>query len=581
MTLGLTNISIGAESTGATLTGNQVTLGAAVVVRQTGANATIGGVVDYQGGTLTNLGKILGGVAGGTLTLAGDFTNAGTIAVSNGDDLLLDTSTLTNTGTISVTNGILSTEDVTTAQIAKIDLVNSPLAVLGTLTATGTTLSVGPGTSLPSLELGGTIEGGTIKDAGGGLAVVGEGVFNGVTYEGTVSINRPLAQLVILNDFTATGFSGSGAGSIALTGAGSELVWGSSATLNIATLTIGNPGLTYEGHAVAAPALVSDNTPLVSLGAKLVIAQSGLYADVGGDNNGALGTAFGTFASAATILAGFAGGDLSLEGASFTSTGTIAISNGDTITEGAANFVNAGQISVGAGSALNLDLYNYFFDQNFAPQSFANANSIALAGGTITELTDGGTFPSTPLLNQGGARISGFGTIQSAITNDGTITAAGGTLSLGQNVTGTGALIVEAGATLSLAGISTGETASFGGTGGVLGLAPASFLGEIGGFAAGDTLDLASTSATAASFSGTSLVVTLSTGSTITLATTTALTGSLTTTAGTDGDTLITFAPSGSHAPVQPASADTDPSYAVTHFHVPAAQEDVLHFFAR
>ena len=183
----------------------------------------------------------------------------------------------------------------------------------------------------------------------------------------------------------------------------------------------------------------------------------------------------GTFSSAATIIAAVAGGTLTLDGAAFTSSGTIAISNADTVTIGAAMFTNAGLISLGAGSTLNLNLHNYFASESFAAESFANTGSIALSGGSIVELTDGGTFPSVPLLNASGAALSGFGTLQSAIDNDGTITASGGALSIGQAVSGTGGLVVTAGATLSLSAIGTGQIASFSGVGGKLGLAPASF----------------------------------------------------------------------------------------------------------
>jgi hypothetical protein len=451
--------------------------------------------------------------------------------------------------------------------------------VTGVLTETGSTLTVGTGTSLPAIKLQGTILGGTIDDAGNGVQFDGFAALDGVTYNGTVDINRPLSTLVVFDGLTLGSTTGSQPGSMVLTGAGSVLAWASTQALDNATISIGNPGLTYEGHAVASPALaayatfnyVTDSygSAPVSLGAHLTIQQTGTYADIGGqyDYYGGIGpnsyyfdTSSGTVASAATIQAAFAGGRLSLEGASFSSTGTIAISNAATVTAAAAVTLNGGLISIGAGSALNLDLYNYFADSSLADQSFANAGSIALAGGSINELTDGGTFPAVALLNAAGASISGYGTIAAPVLNDGLIEASGGTLTLAQTASGIGTLAVGAGATLDLGAVSNGETASFAGAAGVLGLAPPTFLGAIGGFASGEIIDLAGTSAKAASFSGTSLVVTLTTGGTIALTLTSALSGTLTVAAGTAGDSLIEFAKGAKHgSPItQTTSASVD-----------------------
>jgi hypothetical protein len=567
-TLTSTSITIGNSIDPPTLTGTNLFLASSDIIEQEGAYAAIGSFDGSIASTITNAGSIAAAQAGSILGLFGDLANSGDIAVSNGETLYLDTSTLTNTGSISVTNGLLEIGDVTSNQLTEVKLVNSQLAVIGVVTNTGSTLTVGTGTDLPYIELDGEIVGGTIKDAGGGVGIFGYAVMDGVTYEGTLELNIPLGQLTILDGLTATGSSGSGNGSIALTGAGAQLVWDSTQTLNNATISIGNPGVSYEATGISAPSILSGYAEdektatssiddsyysTVLLGSKLTINQTGTYANIGGveEGEGYVIPGLGGVTSAATINVGFAGGEFSFESAEFINTGTIAISSTDTLIEGAGTFTNAGVITIGAGSTLSLNTYNYFADVILTPYALTNTGTISLAGGTFTEPTENGSFPNVPLLNS--ATISGFGTIQSEITNDGTITAAGGTLSLGESVTGTGALAVDAGATLSLAGVSTGETATFSGTGGILGLAPATFLGEIGGFASGDTIDLASTTATAASFSGTSLVVTLSTGSTIKLTTTTALTGSLKTTAGTHGDTLITFAGSGSHEPGLPS----------------------------
>ena len=76
----------------------------------------------------------------------------------------------------------------------------------------------------------------------------------------------------------------------------------------------------------------------------------------------------------------------------------------------------------------------------------------------------------------------------------------------------------------------------------MLGLDEQKFISTIGGFAAGDTIDLFSLQASAASFSGASIVVTLTAGRTVDLKTTAALTGSLDVTSDGHGGSLIDFA---------------------------------------
>ena len=367
------------------------------------------------------------------------------------------------------------------------------------------------------------------------MQFVGNATLDGVTYQGAMAINRPLSTVT-----------------------GSTLVWDSTQALDNATLSIGSNGTSYGGHVIAAPSLIAStqqySNPAVLLGSHLHIAQSGLYADIGSD--------YGTFSSAATLTANVAHGQFLLQGTSFTNTGTIGVSNTDTALIDSVGFTNAGLMVVGAGSAVDLDLYNYFAQGSLAAQSFTNTGTVMMAGGMMMELTDNGAFPNVPLLNAASGHIVGTGVVASKIDNMGTVEAHGGVLNLVQAVSGTGALVVDSGAMLVLGGVGPGQIAAFSGTGGVLGLQPAYFLGTIGGFAAGDTIDLFNTSARSAAFSGNSIVVALSNGGTIRLATTSALTGSLTVTAGTHGDELIRFAASAGAPPLPHAIAAAGPTMA-------------------
>ncbi len=549
-TLNNVAISIGASGTPASLAESYLstlTLGSQVAIQQTGAGADIGSAA----GALINQGHIVAAQSSGTLTLAGTFDNTGTIAVSNGETLMLDANTLTNTGQISVTNGVVDVGSLNATELATLHLTNSPVAVTGTLVASGSTLSVGAGGAYSQVKIVGTVQGGTLHDGGGGVQFQGNAVLDGITYQGALAVTRPFTKLTVRDGLTLTNVAGTGPGSLALTGAGTTLDWDSTQALDRALLTIGSNGTSYAGHVIGAPTIVSSGGTIL-LGAHLRVQQAGTYADIGA-NDTIYGNQF--VSSAATITANVSHGQLSLAGDGFSNTGTIGISNTETVTSGAVGFTNAGLMVVGVGSALDLDLYNYFASGTLADQSFTNTGTVTLAGGMVAELTDSGAFPNVPLLNAAAGHIVGAGVVESQIDNYGVVEAHGGTLNLVQTVSGIGALRVDGGAMLVLGGVGHGQTVSFSGTGGVLGLQPAAFLGTIGGFASGDTIDLFNTSAHSAAFSGNALVVTLSSGATLSLTTTSALTGSLSVTAGTHGDSLIRFASAGSAvaAPAAPA----------------------------
>jgi hypothetical protein len=165
------------------------------------------------------------------------------------------------------------------------------------------------------------------------------------------------------------------------------------------------------------------------------------------------------------------------------------------------------------------------------------------------------------MINEAGGQITGNGTLTAPITDDGLITAAGGALTIDGAITGTGEALAGPGATLTLTGaVGHKVTAGFAAdaaASGVLALSSLHFLGEITGFAAGDAIDLLNTNASAASFSGSALLITLTNGDTLTLALTAAQTGALTVTTGAHGDSLITFAGAAAAVIDRPASAST------------------------
>jgi hypothetical protein len=436
-------------------------------------------------------------------------------------------------GAITLTDSTLELGRFNASQLGAFTLNDSNVVVAGTLTATGTTLDVGTGSALGQVTLGVTypgtdfsgasLVGGTIHDAGGGVQLVGTVSVVGVTYQGTLNVAAPLSS-VTLQNVTLQSLNGQHAGAINLTGAGATLLV--DGTLDTATLDIGGGAVKYLGQTLYGPDLAPDGNVTSVLGAHLNVVQVGKYATIGSTTPGN-----GNIVNNGSINAMLPGGQLTLDGSQFINAGSISAAGKEIVTSAASAFLNTGSIQLASGATLALNLLNYYA----APP--ANGND-------------------------GGAVIQGAGLLATQITNFGTIAAStsGGALVLNQAVGGAGTLLADAGATLSLLGqVGAHQVASFGGANAVLGLKGPSFLGTIGGFATSDTIDLLKQTATSAAFSGSSILVTLSTGSTLTLHTTTNLTGALTVTSDGHGGSLIGFA-GAAHLGANVPDADWNPA---------------------
>jgi hypothetical protein len=540
--------------------GTTLTLGTSVQTNVATGAAYFAGY--FGGGSIVNDGAI--GVSNGAIAFFGQdstaFLNQGSISASAGGTLYLD-SGFANDGAVSVTDGSLLLGDVNASLLGGLTLANSLVGIVGTLDATGTTVNVGQGTELGDVligvanpEYGGSgagIQGGTIHDAGGGLRIEGTVALTGVTYQGVLSDAAPYSTLVV-SDLTLENAYGTGTGTLVLTGAQSVLLIAAGATLDNATVDLGSAINHQGGTTLSAPTIEAQGVggPPI-LGAHLVIDQTAKYAGLGGNSDD-----FVTV-SDATINAAFKGGQMLLNGDIFVSGGTINIGAGEVVTSAAGSFTNTGSVSIASGGTLTLNLLNYYLTLPDSGTSFENEGQMVLTGGTITEQSGKGV-PQVPLRNDSAANISGVGVIEAEIVNYGTVTASGGELTLSQAISGSGVLDVAASATLSLlASVSAGETAQFGGADGVLGLSAKHFLGEIGGFAKGDTIDLFKLHAKAASFVGSSIAVTLANGSTISLALTAPGSGSLTVTGDGNGGSLIAFAGVAAHPALVPAVPET------------------------
>jgi hypothetical protein len=135
------------------------------------------------------------------------------------------------------------------------------------------------------------------------------------------------------------------------------------------------------------------------------------------------------------------------------------------------------------------------------------STTLTIAGGTLD--LGGGTFNVGLQLTTPQSRVSGFGELYKPVRNGGVIEADGGTLVISGALKGSGSLQIDAASALDLAK-GTSQSVSFAGADSelILGL-PAGFTGTLGGLAAGDVIELTGETASSATISGTSLLVTL------------------------------------------------------------------------
>ncbi len=395
---------------------------------------------------LVNAGTITAASQNETLSVAGSgaFINQGTIGISNGATLALATAAFSNTGTITVANATLALGGTFAssllAGLGNITLSSGQVQIAGTLQNAGT-LTLGTGTrltgSLGALSLAGTIAGGTVTDAGGGLAwSAGTGVLDGVIYAGTLAL--PAAGAVTLTNGARVTAPGGGAGSIAATGAGSTLFLRGAESLDGVQIALGSNGA--AATIATADTWLASTATTATLGPHAGIVQSGTNAALqalGWSGVPGIGAA-DTLVNQGSITAGVAGGRFALSGyGTIINQGAISVFGGDTLAVTAAQFANTGTLTAGAGGTLLLGQAAPAFG---APAAWSNTGQIAISGGT--------------LVLAGALATAQLGTItetSGTVTLTGTLSNAGATLALG----GHGALALRG---LSLAGTIAGGT---------------------------------------------------------------------------------------------------------------------------
>ena len=345
----------------------------------------------------------------------------------------------------------------------------------------GTTLAVTAGTF--TLGATGSIIGGTISTGASGKFVLSSGgTLSGVTYDGTMDLSSTGQSLYINGGLGLAGATGSGAGTIDITGSGASLILQDSETLNNGVI---NLGFFIGGATISLADSAGDAAQTLTLGPSLHLVHGNGPASIVDDEGPNPGT---TIINEGTITAGKEGSELSIGTCvgggcigTFSNSGTIVASNGDTLALYAQNLVNTGQISVsGTDSTLfygapttgvwvnqgsidisaegTIDLGGTFTTATLNSINISDGGYIYIGGENTGVLLNGGTlmvpglFAGNPQLNLGGGGTISGGTIDDP---NGTLGFYGGKLA-GVSYEGTlavyGGLSITGGITLSGAG---------------------------------------------------------------------------------------------------------------------------------
>ena len=539
-----------------------------------------GAMFDDNLADFTNTG-LISATSGAGIALQAGWDNSGTISIGGGAHLQLGSDTATAWGTIGTINATNSTLDLygafTTAQLLSLNLSGDVANVFGTLNNAGATLNIADGGDFASLgpAAGGVIRGGVIADSGGGFVAEG-GTLDGVTYRGTLAIDAA-GSVSVRNGLTLQSASGSGAGTLTLTGGGSRLAVLDTETLDYATITIGDASGVTDIVSNAG----ADGTTL-TLGANVVLRQTTGQAQIQNTGSGDV-----------TINRGqitVSGGTLDISGGTFTNSGTITVTGGGEVmfepaslgnaTNGA---LNGGVYVVGGGSTLELERSSNIsvlnadvteigssavvqwlngsgvetaLDANLRTIGVTGAlrllggRSLAVPGAFLNQgllQLAGGTLSTTSTLTVTGT-LSGYGTIVGGLSDGGLVEADDGLLKIVNITSGSGQLRIDSDGTLELV-TNSALSSTFSGVGGTLRLdKPSTYAGAIAGFAVGDTIVLGDVTASAASISGGTLTVNLTNGGTLSYSVSGSFTGLRVMSAVVDGDTVITLA---SAAPTQ------------------------------
>ncbi len=466
-TVGNVTINLGASGSTDTLSdndtagsGNKVlTLASSVIVNATGfshfsdggnsgdgivnqgvINQTADGTMYVAGNAFTNNGTINAKGTGALDISAATFANSGKIDIANGDKVTIEPTTFTTTAASLITieaNSSLTVDpahawrnlgSITLASGASLTLYGSMSAAsLGSITNSGGTVDIA-GTynnsghtldgsaSFGQLVLlnGGTITGGTATSGGVGFANNGA-TLSGVTFDGPLNLtSTSVSQTVDLaNGASVVGSSGSGRGTINVTGFGSQLKFDNTQTVSNETINLGNSSFLdhlYENDTAGVGAQVLTLAPSVTIN---VTGRAQIQTtSFSGDaivNQG--------------VISQTGSGSLQITGNAFTNSGTINAKGTKTLTISPTTFTNSGTISISSGDTLALSGTTSLGGKT------SGAGTLAITGGATT-IGAGASLPVTHW------SVSGAGT----------------NVTLGENLTYTGTFTAGSATTLNLSG---------------------------------------------------------------------------------------------------------------------------------
>jgi hypothetical protein len=338
----------------------------------------------------------------------------------------------------------------------------------------------------------GALNGGTLALLGGTFLSTG-GILNGVAVDGVLGLTNAESTLFVENGLSLAGTNGSGAGSIALTGAYASLDFVGSQTLASAQIGIGASG-TQPGE-TGASTLDITHAAGATAGATLSLGGSIWIRDQGGQAQivvGSLSPGLGTplpdeLSNAGTISTSGSGATLTIAGSgTLVNQGTIAVSNGALLTLATAGLQNSGTITVTNGTLGLGGTFSSYLLSGLGNISVSNGlveivGQANLGGGTLSLGTGssitgslgalglaGSVFGGT-VINAGGGFIfaSGTGTLNdvtyvgnlSLLATGAAVTLTGGTEVANGSITvaGNGAeLLLQGSETLNNTAISLG-----------------------------------------------------------------------------------------------------------------------------
>jgi hypothetical protein len=288
--------------------------------------AAVGGTI--SGGTIAS-GATLNIKTTSSLTLAGAWTNAGTIQGVNAELNLGGSFTPASMGTINLSNSgpsysqlnITGTMSLGSAQTYTYSSANDVDMYITTGDVVGGTLGVAAGSAL--VLAGGAVSGSTIAVSTPGTFVITGGTLNGVTFDSGFFSNELTGLETPL--YIANGLTGSGQQADFVNNDFSDLYF-NSPSQHVTNITLGGEGFVYVGGPNSgSTATVTIDSNAGFTGELSIQPAPGVNATL--INNG-------------TISAGPSFGYVDVETNSFTNNGAITASSGGTVSITATNWTN-------------------------------------------------------------------------------------------------------------------------------------------------------------------------------------------------------------------------------------------------